>query len=317
MAVAKVALKYWYRRAPFVDMSGKVVVVTGANTGIGFETAQALLHMGATVIIGCRDKQRAQEATRRLLALKGKSTGELVTIPLDLASTQSIRQFAVEFKKLRLPLHVLINNAGVMFCEYGSKTADGVEMQFGVNHLGHFLLTRELFDVIKETPQARIINVSSAGHFGVFPPFSVDWNMYANDSYLARLSRWQGYFHSKLANVLFTRELHRRLAQSGSEQRILTCAVHPGAVKTELPRYSWIVGFLYHLMIFGKNPEEGAQTTIYCAVSPNVTQGGHYYNNCAEAWSSPLSKNTQSARQLWEVSEKILGVSFDVDNKRA
>uniref|UniRef100_A0A674GGF2 Retinol dehydrogenase 11 n=1 Tax=Taeniopygia guttata TaxID=59729 RepID=A0A674GGF2_TAEGU len=182
-------------------LEGKVVIITGANTGIGKETARDLAKRGARVIIACRDTAKAEAAANEIRAETGNQ--QVIVKKLDLADTKSIREFAERFLAEEKELHILINNAGVMLCPY-SKTADGFEMHLGVNHLGHFLLTFLLLERLKQSAPARIVNVSSLAHHGGRIRFH---DLHGEKSY----NRGLAYCHSKLANVLFTRELARRL----------------------------------------------------------------------------------------------------------
>ena len=204
-------------------MNGKTVIITGANTGIGKETAIDLATRGARVVIGCRDEKKALEA---LDDIKERSASNNVVFKkLDLASLSSTRRFASEILQEEDRIDVLIANAGVMFPPY-TLTKDGFELQFGVNHLGHFLLTALLLDRIKATPNSRIVIVSSLGHYSGYLDFE---DMMWEKKYHWHLS----YFRSKLANVMFASELSRRLAGTG----VTVYSLHPGAIKTELARH--------------------------------------------------------------------------------
>ena len=205
-------------------MDGKTVIITGANTGIGKETAIDLAKRGARVVIACRDEQRALTALRDI---KTESrSNDVYFKKLDLASLSSVRRFASEILQEEERIDVLINNAGVMFTPYW-LTEEGFEMQFGVNHLGHFLLTLLLLQRIKDTPNSRIVVVSSHAHY----PGYLDFNdMMWKKRYQAQLA----YCRSKLANVMFASELSRRLAGTGTT----VYSLHPGSIKTELLRYT-------------------------------------------------------------------------------
>ena len=205
-------------------MNEKTVIITGANTGIGKETAMDLATRGARVIIACRDEGKAQAALKDIKERSGSNS--VVFKKLDLASLASVRKFASEILQEEDRLDVLVNNAGVMWTPH-LLTEDGFELQFGVNHLGHFLLTMLLLDRIKETPNSRIVNVSSHGHYGGSLDF--DDMMWEKKPY-----SWSfAYFRSKLANVMFTSELARRLAGTG----VTVYSLHPGSISTELDRY--------------------------------------------------------------------------------
>ena len=203
---------------------GKTVIITGANAGIGKETATELARRGARVILACRNTEKGEEAA---LDVRAKSANENVVFRLlDLASFESIRQFASKILEDERRIDILINNSGVMGCPY-TKTKDGFEMQFGVNHLGHFLLTHLLLDRLKEAPAARIINVSSVAHSFVNGITFDDLN--SEKAYTVH----SAYFRSKLANILFTRSLAKRLIGTS----VTANSLHPGSVRTELFRH--------------------------------------------------------------------------------
>ena len=217
-----------YSRA---KLDGKTVIITGANTGIGKETAIDLARRGARVIIACRSAEKGEEA---LMEVRAKSGNDHVVFRrLDLASLESVRQFASKVLEEEPTIDILVNNAGVMACPY-SKTEDGFEMQFGVNHLGHFLLTNLLLDRLKESPAARIVNVSSTAHRRVDAINFDDLN--SEKSY----NRMAAYGQSKLANILFTRSLAKRLVGTS----VIANCLHPGVIRTELGRHftSGIIG---------------------------------------------------------------------------
>ncbi|NXB02844.1 RDH12 dehydrogenase, partial [Cnemophilus loriae] len=287
-------------------LEGKVVIITGANTGIGKETARDLAQRGK-VIMGCRDIPKAEAAASEIRAETGNQ--QVIVKKLDLADTKSIREFAEKFLAEEKELHILINNAGVMFCPR-SKTADGFEMHLGVNHLGHFLLTFLLLERLKQCAPARIVNVSSLAHHGGRIRFH---DLHGEKCY----SRGLAYCHSKLANVLFTRELARRL--QGKFQRQAECtkvtanALHPGSVRSELVRHSLVMTWLWKMMsFFLKTPCEGAQTSIYCAVAEELDSvTGQYFSDCQPAYVSPRGRDDETAKKLWSVSCQLLGIQWD------
>ncbi|XP_053553818.1 retinol dehydrogenase 12 [Bombina bombina] len=280
-------------------LHGKVVIVTGANTGIGKETARDLARRGARVILACRDVLRGEGAACEIRASTGND--QVVVRKLDLANTKSVKEFAENIHKDEKKIHILINNAGVMMCPY-TKTADGFEMQIGVNHFGHFLLTYLLLDLLKQSSPARIINVSSLAHlFG-----AIKFNdIQSLKSYFSP----GAYCQSKLANILFTRELARKLQGTG----VTVNALHPGTVGSELTRHSIILNSLWKLFsIFVKTPVEGAQTSIYCAVAEeleNVT--GKYFSDCRPAYVSSKGRNDADAKKLWDLSCNTLGIQWE------
>ncbi|XP_061911885.1 retinol dehydrogenase 13-like isoform X1 [Entelurus aequoreus] len=284
-------------------LNGKTVVITGANTGIGKETARELAKRGGRVIMGCRDMEKCEAAAREI---RGNTLNPHVyACKLDLASMASIREFAVRIKEKEQRVDVLINNAGVMRCPPW-KTEDGFEMQFGVNHLGHFLLTNLLLDKLKESAPSRVINLASLAHIvGKMDFDDLNWERKKYDTK-------QAYCQSKLANVLFTRELAKRLQGTG----ITVNAVHPGIVATELGRHtglhrSWLsstaLGPFFSLLV--KNPELGSQPSIYMAVAEEM-EGvtGRYYDVLSEKEPAPQAMDEEAARRLWEISSRLVGL---------
>ncbi|XP_062973613.1 retinol dehydrogenase 12-like isoform X2 [Elgaria multicarinata webbii] len=280
-------------------LHGKVVVITGANTGIGKETARDFAGRGARVILACRDMAKAEAAACEIRTKTGNQ--QIIAMKLDLADTKSIREFAENFLKEEKELHILINNAGVMMCPY-SKTADGFEMHLGVNYLGHFLLTFLLIERLKQSSPARILNLSSLAHHGGRIRFH---DLQGEKCY----HRGLAYCHSKLANILFTRELAKRLQGTG----VTVNALHPGTVATELTRHSFILNNLWKIMsFFVKTPVEGAQTSVYCAVAEELESvSGKYFSDCTPAYVSPQGRNDETAKQLWNVSCELLGIQWD------
>uniref|UniRef100_R4GC18 NADP-retinol dehydrogenase n=1 Tax=Anolis carolinensis TaxID=28377 RepID=R4GC18_ANOCA len=280
-------------------LNGKVVVITGANTGIGKETAKDLAGRGARVILACRDMVKAEAAASEIRTKTGNQ--QVIAKKLDLADTKSIREFAENFLEEEKELHILINNAGVMMCPY-SKTADGFEMHFGVNHLGHFLLTFLLTECLKKSAPSRIVNVSSLAHHGGRIRFE---DLQGEKSYQWGLA----YCHSKLAGILFTRELARRLQGTG----VTVNALHPGTVASDLPRHSTIMNFLWKLLPFLlKTPQEGAQTSVYCAVAEELgSVSGKYFSDCKPAYVSPQGRDDETAKKLWDVSCELLGIQWN------
>ncbi|XP_008293502.1 retinol dehydrogenase 12-like [Stegastes partitus] len=282
------------------QLNGKTVLITGANTGIGKETAKDLAKRGAKVIIACRDMEKGQEALKEIIETSGSDN--VKCMKLDLSDTKSIREFAEAINRDEPKLNILINNAGVMICPYG-KTADGFETQIGVNHMGHFLLTYLLLDLIKRSAPARIVTVSSVAH---------GWGSINLDDINSEKSydKIKAYSQSKLANVLFTRSLAKRLEGTG----VTTYSLHPGAVKTDLQRH--VSGFLYVVMMvtkpFFKNPAQGAQTSIYCAVEPSLAnETGQYYSDCAPTSPSSAAQDDDMAQKLWELSCRMLSITWE------
>ncbi|XP_034022491.1 retinol dehydrogenase 12, like [Thalassophryne amazonica] len=281
-------------------LDDKTVVVTGANTGIGKETALDLAKRGAKVIMACRDMEKAEAAVKEVIEQSGNQN--VTCMKLDLANSKSIREFAEAINTGETKLNILINNAGVMVCPYG-KTADGFEMQIGVNHFGHFLLTHLLIDLIKKSAPARIVTVSSWAH---------TWgsiNLEDINSEKSYNKRW-AYSQSKLANVLFTRSLAKKLEGTG----VTTYALHPGLVQTELWRHMnpFQRAVMTVVSPFTKNSVQGAQTSIYCAVEPKLEkESGGYYSDCAPANCSTAAKDDNLAQKLWDLSCQMLSITWD------
>ncbi|XP_071270289.1 retinol dehydrogenase 12-like isoform X2 [Salvelinus alpinus] len=281
-------------------LDDKTVLITGANTGIGKETALDLAKRGARIIMACRDMEKAEGALKEVI--QGSGSQNVVIKKLDLSNTKSIREFAETINKEETKLNILINNAGVMMCPYG-KTADGFEMQIGVNHMGHFLLTHLLIDLIKRSTPARIINVSSLAHF--WGTINLD-DINSEKGY----DKKKAYSQSKLANVLFTRSLAKRLQGTA----VTAYSLHPGVVQTDLWRHLNAPQAAIMKMIspFIKTSVQGAQTTIYCAVAPELeTESGGYYRDCAPANCSRSASDDVTAQKLWELSCRMLSVSWD------
>jgi NAD(P)-dependent dehydrogenase (short-subunit alcohol dehydrogenase family) len=275
-------------------MVGKLCVVTGANAGIGKETALGLAKLGATVVMVCRDRERGESAQRQI---KQKGENKAVELMIcDFSSQNSIRQFASDFKNQYDRLDVLVNNAGVVLRQR-SMTEDGIESTFAINHLGYFLVTNLLLDMLKKSAPSRIVNVSSTAHrYG-----KIDISGWATGS---DYSTFGAYANSKLANVLFTYELARRLEGTG----VTANCLHPGAVGTNLFRgLPGILQALIKLVTMG--PERGARTSIYLASSPDV-EGvtGKYFASRRQEKSSQASYNEEAARRLWEISAELTGL---------
>jgi NAD(P)-dependent dehydrogenase (short-subunit alcohol dehydrogenase family) len=291
------------------DLSGKVIIITGANTGLGFEASKEVARRGAQVILACRNMDKAQTALTQINEEIPDASAEV--IQLDLASLESIHQFADKFKAKYDRLDVLLNNAGIMFAPYG-KTEDGFEQTFGVDHLGHFALTGLLLDVLKKTPKSRVVNVTSFVHTRGEMDF--DDLMFENNGY----SPSEAYPRAKLANLLFTYELQRRFESAGID--CISVAVNPGFVRTKWLRHmgsrfrAFFIGIFLRLL--GQSPAMGALSEIRASVDPDV-KGGEYYSPDGRfggypvrAESSEASHNEEDAEKLWEVSESLTGVKF-------
>jgi WW domain-containing oxidoreductase len=286
------------------DLTGRTVVITGSNCGIGFETAQALAGAGARVIFACRNLEKGEDAVRRCAALHPKS--KLAFFPLDLASADSIKNFCSQIKDE--PIDTLICNAGLMPTHY-QETKEGLEMAVGVCHFGHFLLTQlllpQLLTAKDLTPDSskrvspRVIMVSSESHrmpaklnFNKFPLKKTD-----------RFSTLTAYGQAKLCNALFANELQRRFGDQG----LTACSLHPGAlITTSFGRDSGFLSLVFKLVSpLTKNPNQGAATTVYCASHDNTAElAGKYFSHCKPVRSTKEANNPETAKKLWEVSEE-------------
>jgi NAD(P)-dependent dehydrogenase (short-subunit alcohol dehydrogenase family) len=285
------------------DQTGRIAIVTGANSGIGWNTAAALARKGATVIMACRNPQKANHAAERIRALD--PAGSVVVMQLDLADLDTVRAFAAEFHKSYDRLDLLINNAGVAEVPYG-KTAQGVELHFGINYVGHFALTALSIDLLNATERARIVTVSSLGHrIGSIDFDDLNWERH----YPAQLP----YSRSKLANLLFTYELQRRLAAAG--QGTLAVAAHPGWADTGMTNST----YLRHLnRLFAQTAEMGALPSLFAATALNVCGGDYlgpgglfeFRGYPKKVKSSARSRDEALARRLWKVAEDLAQVRF-------
>lgn len=277
-------------------MTGKICMVTGANSGIGKATALGLAKMGATVVMICRNQERGETA---LCEIKEVSGNDNITLQLaDLSSQVEIRQLVTDFKVQYSALHVLINNAGNI-PKNRTVTEDGFETQFAVGHLAYFLLTNLLLDVLKVSAPSRIINVASMLH--QFASINFD-DLQSERSYQQSLV----YNRTKLANVLFTYELARRLQGTG----VTANCLHPGVTATKLLNDYTPRPLRFLTNIIGSRPEKGAQTTIYLATSPKVEGvSGKYFVNKKEVPSSKASFDKTTAFKLWQVSAELTGLS--------
>jgi NAD(P)-dependent dehydrogenase (short-subunit alcohol dehydrogenase family) len=280
-----------------VDMAGRVCVITGATRGIGRATAEGLARLGATVVLIARRREDGERASRQIA---GRAPVAPAIVTADLSSQAPIRQAAIELRRLYPHLHVLINNAGVI-PQRREVTADGFEMQFAVNHLAYFLLTNLLLPQLEAGVPSRIINVSSGAHAHATLDFD---DLQAERGYQSK----QVYSRSKLANILFTYELSRRLQGSG----VTVNCLNPGVVATGMladymgiPRTETGSG-----STFGAKPEQGAETSIYLASSPDVESvTGKYFEQKQPVASSRPSYDEAAARRLWEISERLTGLS--------
>ncbi|MCM3299527.1 SDR family NAD(P)-dependent oxidoreductase [Streptomyces pseudogriseolus] len=288
------------------DQHGRVAIVTGANTGLGFETARMLAERGARVVLAVRDVEKGKQAAARI-------AGDVGVQALDLASLDSIRSAAADLRALHPRIDLLINNAGVMYPPKRT-TADGFELQFGTNHLGHFALTGLLLDRLLDVPGSRVVTVSSVGH-RIRAAIHFD-DLHGERSY----SRVGAYGQSKLANLMFTYELQRRLARHGTTVAV---AAHPGVSNTELLRNSpaaFRLPITWLAPLITQSATMGALPTLRAATSPDV-RGGQYYgpSGFQEVRGHPtLVRSSRDShdrgvqQRLWTVSEELTGVTFPV-----
>ncbi|HIG42041.1 MAG: SDR family oxidoreductase [bacterium] len=277
-------------------MENKRVLITGGNSGIGKVTAMELAKLGAHVVLGCRPGDKTEAALQEINAV---SSEPVVNLPVNLASLESVRSLVGAYTDKFDRLDVLVNNAGV-FPTKKQFTDDGFELQFGVNHLSHFLLTNLLIDVLKSTPQARIVTVSSMLH----KKGEIDFGSFRGEK---KYNSQKAYGQSKLANVLFAVELARRL--EGTD--VTSNCLHPGGVRTDIMRdLPWLVRKLVDLMFI--TPEEGAKTSIMLASDSSLTGvSGQYYDQTEPATCSPLSEDDQLCRGLWRESEIMTEMTSD------
>lgn len=278
-------------------LTDKICLVTGANAGLGKITAGSLAKMGATVVIVARSKARGEAALTDVRQASGSSNVHLLLG--DLSSQASIRELAETFKANYDQLHVLVNNAGAYFNDR-QLSADGLEMTFALNHMGYFLLTDLLLDMLKASAPARIVNVSSNAHMSGCINFD---DLQMEQKYRS----FAAYSNSKLANVLFTYELARRMEGSG----VTANTLHPGAVATHFGQGQGLMGWVVKLFRpFFLTPEQGAETQIYLASSPEVEGiNGRYFVKKKAAKSSKISYDTAVAKRLWQVSEELIAVN--------
>lgn len=287
------------------NQTGKIVIVTGSSSGIGFEAARVLTNKGAKVIIAVRNKEKGEKAVQKIHDQNSKANIKLMLI--DLADLKSVELFAKSFKEKFTQLDMLINNAGVMMPPYG-KTTDGFELQFGTNHLGHFALTGHLMELIQNTPNSRIVNVSSGAHnYGKINFDDLTWDK-------RQYKAMRAYGDSKIANLYFTYELHNRLGNENSNP--VATAAHPGWTATELQRHSGLFNFLNSF--FAMPIEQGALPTLRAATDNNVQPGDYFGPDGfremkgypVKVESNRLSHNEKITKQLWSASEELTGVKY-------
>ncbi|XP_030529008.1 short-chain dehydrogenase TIC 32 B, chloroplastic-like [Rhodamnia argentea] len=294
-----------------IDASNVTAIVTGGASGIGFETARVLALRGARVVIAARNTDAANEAKRLILDDHGDARVDV--LKLDLCSMKSIRAFVSNFIALDLPLNILINNAGIMFCPY-QLSEDGIEVQFATNHLGHFLLTNLLLDKMKATArvsgvEGRIVNLSSIAHMHTYK----EGIRFDDINDQLGYSDKKAYGQSKLANILHANELSHRLQQEGAN--ITVNSVHPGLIMTNLMRHSFILMKVLKMFTYllWKNVPQGAATTCYAALHPSL-QGvtGKYFLDCNEMKPSALAQDERLAKKLWDFSNELVDSASNI-----
>ena len=295
------------------DLKGKTIIVTGGNSGLGYESVKAFSLKGAEVILASRSLERGEDAKKMIL--KEQPDSKIFVMELDLGDMASVRNFAEKFKKQFKRLDILLNNAGIMMTPY-FKTKDGFEGQFGTNHLGHYALTGLLMDYLYKTPGSRVVNVSSGAHKQGKMDFD-NLQFEQGKGY----SPMKSYGRSKLSNLLFTYELQRKLEKTGSDT--IAVAAHPGVATTNLGRY--LEGKLLYKLIYplfkriSQDQAMGALPQIRASVDPDVKPGEYYgpdgkremkgYPVLVE--SNAASHNINDAAKLWDESEKLTGVRFE------
>lgn len=302
--------KQGWKAAAMPSQAGKTVLVTGANSGIGFQAARELARREAHVLLAVRDVAKGEAARNRILAELPQA--QVTIVPLDMASLASIRGFAGEFISSGAPLDVLVNNAGVMALPRREQTPDGFERQFGTNHLGHFALTGLLMPALLKAEVPRVVTVASLAHRNG----KMEWdNLQSEKSY----SPWGAYNMSKLANILFARELDRRAREAHS--KLMSVAVHPGISRTNIAApgtdFKSVMARLIGPLLF-QSDEMGALPTLYAATASEA-QGGQYIgpDGRGEAGGhpkvvqpKPQALDEQAGRRLWAVSEQLTGVVY-------
>lgn len=286
-----------------IDLSGKNAIVTGANTGIGEETARVLALRGARVILACRNLEKARAARERILVSLGEgvSADRVEVMLVDLNSLASVREFAQQFIALHRPLHLLVNNAGIMISER-RQTDDGFEAHYGVNYLSHFLLANLLLDSLRAAQGARVVCVSSSAMiFGKMTAALEDLNWEKR-----KYKGMESYGDSKLMNAMFSYEFNKRYASLG----IVSNCLHPGIIKTELGRNQNLVGKIMGIVFLPlmRGIPQGAATSVMVATAPEyASRGGVYFGECSE-WllAKPLANDDGACKDLWERTVEVV-----------
>ena len=286
------------------DQKGRIAIVSGSSSGIGYEAAKVLANKSAKVIIAVRNLTKGELAKSNIIAQN--KTADVEVMKIDLSDLASVKSFVKEYREKYSKLDLLINNAGVMIPPY-SKTKDGFELQMGTNHFGHFALTLQLLDTIQATPNSRIVNVASAAHkYGNINFDDINWE---NRKYKS----WRAYGDSKIANLYFTKALASR------QNKVIITAAHPGWTATELQRHSGLFGFLNQF--FAMKQDQGALPTLRAAFDENAKSGDYFGPDGWQEWkgypvkvdTNKLAKDTSVAKKLWDVSEELTKVKFSLN----
>ena len=292
------------------SQAGRTALITGSNAGLGLAIAKALAAKDAKVLLACRNAEKAEAAAAEVRKV---ATAPVEVVPLDLASLASVAACAKQVLDREERLDLLINNAGLMAVDE-ARTEDGFEMQIGVNHLGHFALDAQLLPLVLATPGSRILSMSSFGHRLGRGRLDADDLNFERRGY----SRWPAYFQSKTANLLFTLELQRRLAEAG--QGTIALTAHPGGAHTDLGSEGRSITnrLMAPLMILGQSPENGALPMLRAATDPTA-KGGEFYGPRLLQFGGAVrekpnrgARSVENAKRLWAKSEELTGVSFDV-----
>ena len=293
------------------DLSGKTIIVTGGNSGLGFETVKSFSAKGSETILACRDPKKGKFAKEKIL--EEHPNAQINVMSLDLADLESIHSFVGKIEEQYRKINVLLNNAGII-CPY-KKTKDDFEIQIGTNHLGHFALTGLLLHLLKNTKGSRVVNVSSIGHR--FGKLDFDNFMFEKGGYAIM----KAYGNTKLSNLLFTYELQRRFEKFNID--CIAVAAHPGVSKSNLAKY--VTKKLWYKIVFGissvmsQSPSMGALSEIRASVDPLVKGGDYFGPDGFQEWrgypvkvkSNDASHDLANAEKLWEVSEKLTKVNYD------
>ncbi|TMW65992.1 hypothetical protein Poli38472_003757 [Pythium oligandrum] len=305
------------------SLKDKIAVVTGANSGIGYETALELARKGAHVVLACRNPGKCADAVKKIQEALASTTeaGKVESMQLDVSDLSSVQRFSEEFQKIHSHLDMLINNAGIMAVPY-TETVDGFESQMATNHLGHFALTAQLFNSLKASPASRVVNVSSWVHHDADGKYDENNILTPKKKYDARLV----YAHTKLANLLFSFELARRLEASGITN-VTSTVSHPGTTATNLmaepiAKHGWFMSTMWKIsraLPIYQTVEMGALPLLYAATAPGVKNMHHFGPACKKMWGHPvleepskLSQSESAAKKLWEQSERLTKTPFRV-----